>query len=434
MADIAMYRAKNAGRYTVEFYDIGGMKMAVTSRMSRLSCVTLAIFWIAPVNAVEFAGFDIAGYGRGGVYSSPAGTPRGAYTLGGEMQKFRLGNEGDNGIEVGIGKTLEVAGNLKWGVMYMPAIWNGQSSSAQGYTSISGLSMAPEAKFWVGQRRLRIQDVHIVDRFLMDYGDNIGAGMTDMSLGFAKLGVGVFTGRTLDKSATAANGASRINVDLSEIGANQGGTLRLLATIVRGNFQMGSQGIGLSLSHNQSDFLLAGLSNTLFLQSATGHAGLSGQFQGLGDTVTGSAEQPGQCSTRIADAVNWQRGPFGGQVVAAWQTTKLDGGVDNGKGTQDIAIGGRVSYAFSTNWKFLTEVGNTSRSVDGQNRQQLNKITIAPTLALAADFWSRPELRFYITHVSWNAAAAVANAGAGGFGAGGRISNTIAGAQIEAWW
>lgn len=402
--------------------------MDITSRLSCFFGITL--LGIAPAGAVEFAGFDITGYGRGGNYSSPAGTPRGAYTLGGDMQKFRLGNEGDNGIEIGIGKTLEVGDNLKWGLMYMPAMWNGQSSSAQGYTSVSGLSLAPEAKFWVGQRRLRIQDVHIVDRFLMDYGDNVGAGMTDMSLGFARLGIGAFTGRTLDKSGSPANNASRINVDLSDISVNRGGTLRLLATVVRGNFQMGSQGAGLSLLHNQSDFLIAGLSNSLFLQSATGHAGLSGQFQGLGDAATGTAEQPGQRSMRIADALNWQRGPFGGQAVASWQTAKTDGGVNNGKVTQDIAIGARVSYAFSTNFKLLTEAGSTSRNMDGQNRQQLNKITIAPTLALAADFWSRPELRFYVTHVSWNAAAA----NAGGFGGGGRTANTIAGAQVEAWW
>lgn len=402
--------------------------MVITSRLKGFFWIIL--LGIAPAGAVEFAGFDITGYGRGGNYSSPAGTPRGAYTLGGDMQKFRLGNEGDNGIEVGIAKTLEVGSNLKWALMYMPTVWNGQSSSAQGYTSVSGLSLAPEAKFWVGQRRLRLQDVHIVDRFMLDYGDNVGIGMTDMNLGFAKLGVGAFTGRTLDKSTLAANGASRINLDLSEISSNQGGTLRLLATVVRGNFQMGAQGVGFSVLHNQSDFLTAGLGNSLFLQSATGHAGLSGQFQGLGDAATGTAEQPGQRSMRIADAINWQRGAFGGQAVASWQTAKTDGGVNNGKSTRDMAFGGRVSYAFSTNFKLLAEAGSTSRNIDGQNRQQLNKFTLAPTLALAADFWSRPELRFYVTHVSWNAAAAAA----GGFGAGGRMNNTIAGAQVEAWW
>jgi maltoporin len=55
-------------------------------------------------------------------------------------------------------------------------------------------------------------------------------------------------------------------------------------------------------------------------------------------------------------------------------------------------------------------------------------------LALAPEFWSRPELRFYMTHVSWNAAAAAANSGGSGFGASGRTFSTLVGAQIETWW
>jgi maltoporin len=268
----------------------------------------------------------------------------------------------------------------------------------------------------------------------MDYGDNTGAGMTDYSLGYARLGVGVFTGGTFDNNSAATNNASRINVDVSEIKSNAGGTLRVLATLVQGNFQMGMPGTGLSLSHNQSDFLVRGLTNTVFLQSATGHAGLNGQFQGLGDVATGGVEHPGLRSMRIAETVNWQSGPFGGQALIAHQTAKIDGGINNGLSTRDFTLGGRVSYATSRNFKWLVEAGTTSRGIDGQAQQSLNKFTIAPTLALAPEFWSRPELRLYITHASWNGTAAAANSGAGGFGIGGRTSSTIAGVQMEAWW
>lgn len=387
-----------------------------------------------PARAADLNGVEFSGYMRGGAYFSPSGTPRGGYTLGGDTQKFRLGNEGDNGIELGISKTVNIDDGMKWSVLYMPSVWGGIYGTTQAFVKMSGLDFAPEASFWAGQRRLRIQDVHIVDRFFMDYGDNTGAGMTDYSFGFAKLGVGVFTGGTFDNNGSAANNANRINMDMSEIQVNTGGTLRILATLVRGNFQLGTPGAGLSLSHNQSDFLLNGLSNTLFMQKATGHAGLGGQFQGLGDIPTGSVEQPGLNSVRIADAINWQSGPFGGQALAAYQTAQVDGGVINGLVTRDLTLGGRISYALSRNFKWLAEAGTTSRSIDGQAVQNLNKFTLAPTLALAPGFWSRPELRFYITHASWNNAAAVANSGAGGFGIGGRTANTIAGAQVEAWW
>jgi len=389
---------------------------------------------VATVPAAEIAGFDITGYTRFGAYSSPAGTPRGAYTLGGDTQKFRLGNEGDNGIELGMGKTADIGDGKRLSFMYMPTVWGGNYGTAQAYVAMSGFGFAPEAKFWVGQNRLRLQEVHIVDSFMMDYGDNTGIGMTGLDLGGAKLGVGIFNSGTFDYSSTAPNNAMRINFDLSDIRANAGGRLRVLATLVRGDFQMGGDGYGLSLSHDQSDFLLAGMANTLFLQASSGHVAINGKFLGLGDATAGSAQQPGAQGFRIADAINWQYGSFGGQALASYQTSQIDGGVNHGLKTRDLSMGGRVSCAMGQNFKLLAEAGTTSRRVDGQAGQVLNKFTIAPTLALAPEFWSRPELRFYLTQVNWNGAAAAANSGAGGFGAGGRTSSTIAGAQFEAWW
>jgi maltoporin len=90
-----------------------------------------------------------------------------------------------------------------------------------------------------------------------------------------------------------------------------------------------------------------------------------------------------------------------------------------------------VSYAFTDNFKLLTEAGTTSRAIDGQATQRLHKLTIAPTLALRRDFWSRPELRFYVTRVAWNEAATVANSAT--FGAKGRRSSTLMGIQYT-WW
>ncbi len=397
-----------------------------------------------PVLAADMGdGLELSGYTRGGVFS---GTPRGGYTLGGDMQKFRLGNEGDNGFELEIRKTFDVGSGMKWSLDYMPTVWNGTQYTQQAYAEMTGMEFAPEAKFWAGQRRLRIQDVHIVDHFFMDYGLNYGAGMTDYSLGFAKLGVGVFNGGSLDNHNSAQNNARRVNVDLSEIKSNPGGVIRVLGTVVSGTFQYASPGSGLSVSHNQSDFIVAGLTNTVFLQTANGHAGLNGQFQGLGDAVaaitlnngvTLNTQQPGLKSTRIGDSINWQSGAFGGQALVALQNGQVEGGVNNGINTKDFTLGGRVSYATSKNFKLLLEAGNTSRSIDGQAQQQLNKITFAPTLAIGTDFWSRPEMRFYVTRATWNNAAAAANAGTvlnPGFGANGRTSSTAAGVQVEVWW
>jgi maltoporin len=430
MSDREIHNSKGRGKMKIIISRCFSDKGTFTKA---LEATTLFIMMAGTAQAVEINSFEFNGYTRGGAYSSPSGAPRGNYTLGGDMQKYRLGNEGDNGFEVAIGKTFDAGDGAKFGVLYMPAVWGGKQVTAQAFATMTGLDIAPEAKFWAGQRRLRIQDVHVVDRFMLDYGDNTGAGVTDLNLGFAKLGVGVFTGGTFDNDSSAVNNASRINVDLSEIRTNSGGKLRVLGTLVRGTFQMGPQGAGLSMLHNQSDFVVGGMNNSLFLQTANGHAGLSGQFQGLADTTT-FAEQPGMQSSRIADAIDWQRGLLGGQVLLAYQTGKIQGGGSDGLKTADISVGGRVSYAVSRNFKWLAEAGSTSRRIDGQAQQSLNKFTIAPTLAVGPDFWSRPELRLYVTYATWNAAAGAANAGAGQFGAGGRTASTLAGVQMETWW
>jgi maltoporin len=426
---------------------IKNLKLKKMFRLSPLVGALLAATSMTTMAAdmAGAGGLEVMGYTRGGVFN---GTPRGGYSLGGDMQKFRLGNEGDNGFELELRKTFDAGNGMKWSMDYMPTVWNGTHYTNQAYAEMTGLDFAPTAKFWAGQRRLRIQDVHIVDHFFLDYGLNYGAGMTDYNLGFAKLGVGVFNGGSLDNQNSNQNNARRVNVDLSEIQSNAGGVVRVLGTVVSGNFQFGSPGSMLSVSHNQSDFLVKGLTNTVFLQTASGHANLQGQFQGLGDAaaavsgplsngtltngVTLKGEQSGLKSNRIGDSINWQSGKFGGQALAVIQNGKVEGGTNDGINTKDTTLGGRVSYALTNNFKMLVEAGMTSRKPDNTANQTLNKVTIAPTLSLGSDFWSRPELRFYVTQASWNDAARLANVGS--FGAGGRTSSTTTGAQIEVWW
>jgi maltoporin len=397
-------------------------------------------------HAVEIAGIDFSGYTRGGFYSSSAGAPRGGYSLGGDAQKFRLGNEGDHGIELGLAKTFDVGSGQKMGVAYMPAVWNGTSSTVEAYGTFSGLSFAPEAVIWGGQRRLRIQDVHIVDKFFADYGDNLGAGFTGLKAGPVTLGMALFSGDSFDNKGSNPNRARRFNLDVSDIATNPGGDLHVTLTAVQGDFAYGGNGSGLSLLHNQKDFLVAGLKHALFVQASNGHAGLNGQFTGLdapgstslvvgnGGVVTQvmnpAVPNPGQKSWRLVDSLNWQAGRFGGQTVAAYQESKAEGGPTDGVLTKDTSLGGRVSYAVTGNLKMLAELGVTSRAISGQATQRLNKLTIAPALSLGGDFWTRPELRFYATRVTWNDAAAAAQS----YGADGRTSSTLFGVQLEAWW
>jgi maltoporin len=171
------------------------MKMKLTCAAAALCCLSATAF------AADVGGVEVTGYSRGGgVYSyNKDQQVKGGLTLGGDLQKYRLGNEGDYGVEVNIAKTFEVDG-VKYKLDYMPTKWNdGNVGTEQAFVEVSGLSFAPEAKIWAGQRRLRIQDVHIVDHFLMDYGVNQGSGFTDLSVGGVKVGAALQTGDFLTR-------------------------------------------------------------------------------------------------------------------------------------------------------------------------------------------------------------------------------------------
>ncbi len=395
---------------------------------TKLTCVAVALCGLSSAAmAVDLAGLEVNGYSRGGAVFSynKDQNVKGGLTLGGDMQKYRLGNEGDTGLEVNIAKTFDVDG-VKYKVDYMPSKWgSGAIGTEQAYVEVSGLGFAPEAKIWAGQKRQRIQDVHIVDHFFMDYGVNQGTGINDLAVGGMKLGLALQTGDTFDTKMAAGTSANKFNLDLADINTNPGGKLRVLLTSVSTSGLASSGGSGFTVSHNQADFLVQGLTNTLFLQTSSGYANINGQF--------GSFAGVGKKSSRVADSITWQSGAFGGQALVGYQTTKANGSAVT---TTDTSVGGRVSYAVTKNFKWLAEVGATNRKFsDNQPSQNLNKITIAPTLAMAGDFWSRPELRFYVTRANWNQAAADANATTGNaFGANGRKAQTLAGVQYEVWF
>lgn len=383
-------------------------------------------------------GIELVGYARGGFYPKSDGMPAGNYTLGGNLQKYRLGNEGDNYIEFGIGKTFKLSDGIKWGVHYMPYVYNGSKGTKQFYTTLSGVDFLPEATYWAGQRYHRLEDIHIVDKWIMEDGDNFGAGVDNINVGFGKLNIAAHTSGSIDNDNDNANNARRLSFQWHDMPINPGGKLSLTGSIVRGDFEQGSSGSAWGIRHNQA--LSKNWNNSLFLQTSSGHADINGKFYGLDtrssslvvsgstvSTITLITPQDAAKQNRIVDSMSWQYGKFGGQALIGYETTKVDGGDK----IKDFSVGGRASYAIARHAKLIGELGVTSRKGAGE-RQTLNKGTIALALAPNGDFWSRPEVRLYVTRAGWNKAAASANAST--FGEDGKTSNTIVGVQMEAWW
>jgi maltoporin len=405
--------------------------------------------FVAKVN--QATGLEFWGYGRGGFYGGGNGAPKGGYALGGDLQKYRLGNEGDNYLEFGLGKRFDLGNGANFGVYYMPKVYNGTTGTAQAYFTLGGIFGNPST-LWAGQRYHRIVDVHIVDKFILEDGDNYGAGIDDIPLGgLGRLNVSAHTSDSFDNRGGTPNNARRVNAQWRDIPTNPGGALTITGGLVSGAFAQGKDGGAAGLMHVQKNFLVAGLNNTAIVQASSGHAAINGKFYNLDNstTTTGlltgvgfdpnttfaplvtrtvTTPQPGAQQRRILDSLDFQIGRFGGQTLIGYQTTSPDSGPE----TKDLSVGGRVSYGIAKYIKLLAEVGVTRRAVDGQARQTLNKGTLAVAFSPDTDFWTRPEFRLYATRANWNQAAAVANASS--FGADGRRSATVFGAQMEVWW
>jgi maltoporin len=389
---------------------------------------TLATTMLAasmPASAVDWGG-----YFRSGPGGTKKDTSRACYGLAGEGLKYRLGNECDFYGEFALSETVKKDG-IEYKALFMTNYYNGGtdighvkdsgfSGVPQMYVEAKGLDIAPGVSFWVGKRFLGRKDVHIVDQRFTEL-DGVGAGADAINLGGAKLGLAYF------KTDGAANQpGDRVNVDVSEIGLNEGGKLRVLGTFVRGNFSGGKSGIGLTLQHDQKMF---GGENTVWLQYAQGSADLKGTFGTL-DAGSGNKKM------RVVETLHWQSGAFGGQMIALFQRDTADTG-SGSINTNSATVGGRASYALMKNFKLVAEAGYSQKKPENSATQKLSKFTFAPTLSLGPEFWSRPELRFYVTTAKWNAAA---NAAAGTNGIIGtaadanKTSGTSYGFQAEIWF
>lgn len=398
------------------------MKHPLVRRPTAVAAVLLALGASPAVHAVDWGGYLRAGPG-----ATKKDAARACYGLAGPGLKYRLGNECDF-----YGEFLLSQGFTKDGVSYsanlMTNLFNPGTDTDdsklginQMYVEAKGLDIAPNTTFWIGKRFYGRADVHIVDTFYVNMS-GVGAGADGIDVGVGKLNLAFF--RT-DSDSDQNGAGSRLNADLKDIATNPGGKLRVTGTVTAASFTGGKSGAGLSFQHDQEKLFGTSLKNTAWLQFSTGSAGLDANFGNL-------AAASGTRAIRFVESVQWQSGPLGGQAQAMLQQDK-DGAT--GIKTQSATIGGRISYAMTKNLKWLTELGYSQKKPDGAATQKLTKLTFGPALSTGPDFWTRPELRLYVTTAKWNDAANAA-AGAGGVtGIGdGRTSGTSYGAQVEIWF
>jgi len=394
----------------------------------RATAIAAGLLAASQANAVDWGGYFRSGPGA----TSTKDTARQCYGLNGAGLKYRLGNECDFYGEFALSQGFKADGvDVK--ATLMTNLYNGATDTGdaklginQMYFQGTGFDIAPNVTFWAGKRFYGRADVHIVDTFFVNLS-GVGAGVDDINIGAGKLNIAWFkddntsaattyalnsgTGVLSSTTTSVSMPTNRLNLDLHDIGINPGGKLRVVLTLAHGDFTDGKSGAGLTLQHNQ-DFG-GGFSNTLWVQVAQDAAALNG---------TAVATKVSGKGFRIVESPAWQMGALGGQAIALYEQDKDANGVK----TANMSLGGRVSYGLTKNFKLVGELGLSSTKTDGSDKQTMTKFTFAPTLSTGPDFWTRPELRLYVTAANWNDATKVAQGLT-------KTSGVSYGAQVE-WW
>lgn len=395
-----------------------------------LAAATLASL-SAAAGAVDWEGYVRVGPGQ----KQSTGADRNCFNglaVGGHGGVGRLGNECETYGEFALSQTTDVGG-VKYKALLMSNFYNGGSEPGgnklkvnQIYIEGSGYDIAPNQTFWIGKRFYGRADVHFDDTFFVDMSGT-GAGIDGINPGFGVIGVSVFrngdntndTDVAADQVPATYNSGTRLNIDWAKMPINPGGQFRVTGVFTRFSGADGKSGAGLSLQHVQEG-LPTGATNTAWLQFSQGSAGLN---MGFGNGTSDSDTK----GWRIADSIAWLKGPITGQTLFQYGQLKSPDGLGGTVKTKFYSVGGRGVYAVTNNFKLLGELATSSAKPDGGKTQNVTKLTIGPALTVGQDYYSRPELRAYVSHFRFNDAYRDAQGVD-------RNSKTAVGLQAEVWF
>ena len=391
------------------------------------------------------------GYLRAGAGGSAGSGPQSCYGLGGNTMKYRLGNECDSYFEGGTTWDLNKPGDdgvvftgTLWAAEYAPgsSFGNGTLSLAKAYVEAKNLDFLNGGVLWIGERYYYRPDIHMLDLQYINLNGN-GGGVDNINAGPGKFSYAIF--KDNDNASTMTSGgvltpttaAVRQNFIYKGLPVNPGGKLDLIGSIITGQGVNKNNGYNITLLHNQDAF---GGGNTVGVQYGVGPGtGVSGPCcDRIGPSGTTAADS-GVKRTRVFDHLWIQpTDKFSAEFIALSQKDDGDASIGVIGSSTWTSFGVRPVYAVARHVKLQAELGTDSVTFSaGSASQRLTKLTLAPTIALDSSYWSRPELRFYITHAVWNdaAKAAVNPPPAGGLNpVGASTAGTSAGVQLEAWW
>ncbi|HWN66537.1 MAG TPA: carbohydrate porin [Haliangium sp.] len=414
-----------------------------------------AILVPATAAAQDKPPFEFHGYFRSGFGLNERLGDQEAFGAPGAGAKYRLGNETETYIELTLQTNWQgEAGGPWFSAKVTPALITGNSNT---FTQINPFALReayaeggniiasqPGMTFWAGHRFYQRHDVHINDYFYWDQSGP-GGGFENMDLGMGKLHV-AFLGSTRDDILLDQGRFSKgqFDIRLSDIAVGGAGalTVGVMPVVARG----GDEDAGEQPSTH-------GVQGSVLLTTPGFMGGfnkVSAQYgYGGASTLNGFtyAAEDGQ-AFRVVEQAQMQ---FSEQLsmMATLGLNIDDVNGNNNAADMWITAGARPTFHLSQWMAVLVEAGvdivqpgddNPNDAVE-PDMGWLGKLTVAPAIKAGNGFWSRPEIRAFVTAAFWSDTiqttadpAGVITNGVGGAPYLDKTFGLSFGVQAEHWW
>ena len=436
-------------------------------KVNLLAAAVLAAAFAMPAQADFTPNANFNGYMRSGVMhgNSAFGSKTDTVKLG------RLGNENDTFMEFGLGADVAKVDDVTYSVYGMIAHggdgnetdWNTNLSCRQAWAGAKNLIGQGDDFLWIGKRYYKREDIHVLDEYYYNVSGT-GVGLENVVLGPGKISL-AWTRNDKDakkddvniysmkseykyKGLKDNNKPAKVKVNTYDVRYEfpvwDGASLQLGATYLeaekdkKGSYRTytiekeNSIGDGLNLSAELNIGLLGGFNKTV-VQSFSGSSAADVHY-GTGSSVYYDEGQ----GWRL---INWGdvhfTKEFGMFHVVQYAHSSGFKSYDSER-TVNLVV--RPYYQLTKMTKLLAEVGwfadKKSANTDDKGVQSYvskhgSKYTLAYAISPdASNFWSRPEFRFYVSHVSVsdNMSIGPTNEWVR------QTSDNMFGAQVEAWW
>ena len=436
-------------------------------KVNLLAAAVLAAAFAMPAQADFTPNANFNGYMRSGVMhgNSAFGSKTDTVKLG------RLGNENDTFMEFGLGADVAKVDDVTYSVYGMIAHggdgnetdWNTNLSCRQAWAGAKNLLGQGDDFLWIGKRYYKREDIHVLDEYYYNVSGT-GVGLENVVLGPGKISL-AWTRNDKDakkddvniysmkseykyKGLKDNNKPAKVKVNTYDVRYEfpvwDGASLQLGATYLEAEKDKNgyyrtytiekenSIGDGLNLSAELNIGLLGGFNKTV-VQSFSGSSAADVHY-GTGSSVY---DDEGQ-GWRL---INWGdvhfTKEFGMFHVAQYAHSSGFKSYDSER-TVNLVV--RPYYQLTKMTKLLAEVGwfadkKTANTDDKGVQSYVSKHGSKYTLAYAispdaGNFWSRPEFRFYVSHVSISDNMSIGPTHEWVR----QTSDNMFGAQVEAWW